>query len=283
MYGLYLNDTKLTIHDVYNSGRAVCSCPNPNHSIHNRNGVVFVDPIVAKERGIVYYCYSCKMICKTYKDFKKKMLEFEININIGKFRDLEGVKEIKNHDEKIFDMMNQPLAIDNKYLLSRGVTNEQVDFYQIREGSGKIIFPRFDSDNKLIGVTVRFTHESSYVRYIDYGGIKIPFGIDKLDAKLNEVYICEGIFGVLNLNRFNKQAIGILGNSNYNYRMIQNNYDNVFVCVDNDEAGFNTANKIKKFLPLAKILKPNEFDEINKTDFLISVDEASIFISEFTY
>jgi hypothetical protein len=279
MYALDLDGSGITVHAITSGGVAKVNCPNPKHSESNDNAVINIDPDVAREHSSVFYCYSCGWYARTYKDLKELYRRYNYNISLGSFTDIEPTHS-SNQDMIMYELMNLPLAYDDKYLISRGVSNEQVERFEIRCDADRIVFPRYNKDNYLEGLTIRFMTSYSKLRYMDYGNKATPFGLNHLDYS-QDLYIVEGAFGVLNLNGFGYQAVGVLGGSSYDYRDLVW-FENVYACVDDDPGGEKILKKLKKKLPLAKCVQPTEFDEIDKRNFDERVSESTILMPKFS-
>ena len=79
------------------------------------------------------------------------------------------------------------------------------------------------------------------------------------------IYLTEGLFDTLSLNKIGLKAIGILGVNQLkeHYRDMLKPYNIVFIG-DNDKAGLILREAVKRVIPTAKIkVLPNEYKDIN--------------------
>lgn len=273
--GLDLNGSGLLVHAIYSSGKAKCECVFGEHSSHNDNAIINLIPeIAAQYGGVVFHCYSCKKTIRSYKSLRKELLKYDIEIDITNFTDITPNTSV-DHEQRIYEAMQLPLAYDNDYLFSRKVTNEQIEKFEIRGDSQKIVFPRYNIENLFCGITIRFQQKNNGLRYLDLGDKNIPFGLNHIDYNVGDIAIVEGAFGVLRLDSFRQQAIGILGSSKYTFSDLSW-FEKVYIGVDDDEAGTHHLYKIKTKLPQAFVMTPDEYDELDKNKFLKYKEEASI-------
>lgn len=213
----------------------------------------------------MYHCFSCGA-----KGFA---------INIAK-KTGGQIKQISDyqirHFKKLIDnkwrqWLLQPLATNNSYLLKRGVNNDLIKYFDIRESDYGIAFPLKDFIGNIIGFQER-TYSGVPSRYHLWGEkprFYINEPIDKF-AESEKIFIVEGIFGVINAHKHGYKATTMLGATSYDIQTIRLLRDyNCVVLYDNDEAGINGTRELVR-LGVGKIggLIPGAAtDEITKYSF----------------
>lgn len=74
-------------------------------------------------------------------------------------------------------------------------------------------------------------------------------GLYQLDYTSPDIYVCEGVFDYLRLKEHNLNAVALLGTSmSFKVSNILKRFDNIYLVIDDDEAGNIGANKIKMSL-----------------------------------
>lgn len=188
--------------------------------------------------------------------------------------------DIKEQDEEWNRMLEGPLAIDNPYLISRRVTNEQVMKHNIRSCKVGIAIPLTDRGGKTVGALIR--RREGKVRYIVLGEKPPIWPLPVLDTiKTNEnVIVTEGIFGVLAAERAGLSAVAVLGaRVKTDVRKwlggVRPN-----VVFDQDMAGYIGAIKMLQLIPDTRVLMTGaEADEMSPEQWKMICEQNNLWTS----
>lgn len=127
-----------------------------------------------------------------------------------------------------------PLALDNPYLAGRRVTNEQVRRFDIRANHTGILFPICDNTGRLVGYQMRkYSGKPKYV----FHGDKADFWPYENLATNGVLYVVEGVFSVLRLDRVGLKAVAIFGTGNARRVAPYLRPKDAYALFDTDDAG----------------------------------------------
>jgi len=207
---------------------------------------------MGKERDIIYrilkdFCRELDQESQTYLTSENRRLTDE---TIKKF----GIFSIKDY-KKMREFLINKFSLKDLKKLSLFSSNNRFNFTK-----NKIIIPVFE-DGKIIALRGRYfdrgisNPDLTNARY-GYPKYKSTVGVaDKLfngdilkTLKKGEmVFLAEGEFDTMILDQHGKNAVGVLGVSNYNEETIKrlNDFD-LQICFDNDERGKKEAEKISR-------------------------------------
>lgn len=189
---------------------------------------------------------------------------------------------------------NLPLAYDHPYLQKRLVTNDVVEFFNIRTDEDTFVCALNYSpesllnEQYLLGVNIRYTRSYAGIRYrylrANSEDKRAPFYPMHLIDSYNRdssLYLTEGMFGAFRLHSFGVNAAALLGSGRLDDMRALVGFENIFICVDNDKAGYKFWNKLYEanikqnlMLPLV-LLRPAEYDEIQYDQFMRMHDDVS--------
>lgn len=240
----------LKVHSI-SGGEYIVKCPyhndsNPSGSFNPQNGL--------------FFCFSCGASATVYQ------LAQKLGSKIKKIPS-KGLKTNKKATEWK-QILSSPIAINNSYLLSRQVTNEQIERFKIREFNGGIAIPINGLKTAEIGVLIR--KEQGKQRYFYFGEKPAVFplqGLSKLQPS-EKLFLVEGIFGFLRADLAGINAVtsmsAMLQRSCKDYLR---NF-NLYGLFDNDFAGYLGAGKLLSMLPNSQIVIPGkEADELSIEDW----------------
>lgn len=219
-------------------------------------------------KGLLY-CFACGKVA-TAKEIKRDLGGDIIKVNKRILqRDREWDKEI---NWRLF-----PLATDNEYLKSRGVTNGQVVHYKILEVPNMgVAFPVSDLDGVVRGLQIRRYNGNPKYMFLGESAPMWPLSkVHFLNPNM-PVLIVEGIFGVLNAERQGHQALALMGANKLNQftKTLLKPYKAVGF-FDDDKAGYLAAAKMLVTFndPLTSVFVPGaEVDEMTENDWLHILD-----------
>lgn len=220
------------------------------------------------ESGL-YYCFRCetKGIINNLEIDTKKENDFRIkrlynNLNLLKNRNIQCSSEI------YIDLFSEPInknkhLISYKYLIDRGISDEDIKKWNIRTGksyydendnlikkwSGRIIFPYFE-DGICTYATGR-TYINSEPKYLNITSNKsvVVYNINNITNRT--CILCEGIISAISAEKYSKSnitAVSVLGKfpSKAQLDLIRLKADTVYLSFDGD-------------------VSPDEIDKINNS------------------
>jgi DNA primase len=216
----------------------------------------------------LFYCYGCGTAMNARK------LSIELGSDIKTLKDVSILEKIQ--DEKEWrQLLYSPLAIDNEYLHSRGVTNDQIKQWQIRYFDERIIFPLFRPAPDICGVQERITGGSSTYRYIVHGEKPPVWPLDDSFYSERRPILVEGVFGALRLRSFGVVAFATIGSQVTNRIIRALNGRTPTVWYDNDYAGYVGSAKLILGSNAVAIVSDTPPDECPDRDFMERVLEGS--------
>jgi len=214
----------------------------------------------------LFYCYACGVAANARK------LSIELGTNIHTLKDASILEKIQ--DEKEWrQLLYSPLAIDNEYLHSRGVTNDQIRHWQIRHFDERIIFPLYRPSPTICGVQERITGGSSAYRYIVHGDKPPLWPLDDSFYSERRPILVEGVFGALRLRSFGVVAFATIGSQVTNRLIRALNGRTPTVWYDNDYAGYVGSAKLLLGSNAVAIVSDTPPDECPDRDFMERVLE----------
>jgi len=167
-----------------------------------------------------------------------------------------SIKKIKEYKFK-FDkeaFVNLPLACDNKYLLGRNLTDEDIIKWDIRFGGASIVIPVYTKRKRLLGAVYRMLIPGFEPRYMNQVGKGHLFGADHfVRGEDDTVIIVEGPMDCINMHKMGfSNTVATLGIQVTPEQLIKVKRlaNNVFLLFDKDEnnAGQKTTLKVAEFL-----------------------------------
>jgi DNA primase len=98
--------------------------------------------------------------------------------------------------------------------------------------------------NHLTDVTGK--KQPKYMTLSEHGTGRKLFNVNALHVNVPRVVVCEGELDTIVLSQCDIQAVGLPGSNGWKpqYRLLFQHYDEVFICMDNDEAGSNAASHL---------------------------------------
>jgi 5S rRNA maturation endonuclease (ribonuclease M5)/G:T-mismatch repair DNA endonuclease (very short patch repair protein) len=167
-----------------------------------------------------------------------------------------SIKKIKEYKFK-FDkeaFVNLPLACDNKYLLGRNLTDEDIVKWDIRFGGASIVIPVYTKRKRLLGAVYRMLIPGFEPRYMNQVGKGHLFGADHfIRGEDDTVIVVEGPMDCINMHKMGfANTVATLGIQVTPEQLtkVKRLANNVFLLFDKDEnnAGQKTTLKVAEFL-----------------------------------
>ena len=135
-----------------------------------------------------------------------------------------------------------------QYIKSRGISDDTIDRFGIATHSGGVAFPYYKY-NSIVGYKVRNLEKDKKMWSI--GGSKpFLFGFQLLNNNFEEIIVCEGEFDCMIINQCGyNNVVSVGAGANSLGRLIDlasdflDQYENILVVSDNDDAGDNMDSK----------------------------------------
>ena len=189
----------------------------------------------------MFYCFGCgtyKTAAELAEDLGGELVAVS----------MDGVEREEATGESLawLRLLSNPLAFDNEYLQSRRVLDEQVELRGIRANADGIIFPILDKFNKPVGAQIR--HLARQPKYKLHGERTPVWPLGNLTRKEGDLFITEGVFGVLRAERIEYgNAVALMGASSVEKAARQIkllNFRTPYAAMDSDKAGLIAAGKL---------------------------------------
>lgn len=198
----------------------------------------------------------------------------------------EFLKKETQEDEKRDwrELLKLPIAFDNEYLTSRGVTNAIVEEMGIRADETIVVFPNTDEHGKIVGVNTRYTGKGRKIRYIYEGERTSLFrmGDIMLYDTTKPLVIVEGVFGAIRGKSYGYQTTALLGTGGLKDTRILQRFDKVLFGLDRDEAGLIMAEKLIKDKRIVTWLcEPTEYDELDEKGWERATNDRTALIGKY--
>jgi DNA primase len=201
----------------------------------------------------VFYCFVC------LETYSAEELAHELNGSIERVRDEKLLTNLFKEEFEWHTLLSAPLAINNEYLSMRGVTNEQIREFEIRETHDRVIFCSKDLRGVAKGVIIRRT-DGGQPRYQKLGRVIDLWPAETLANSPKDVLIVEGIFGALHCRKAGFVAFAQLKGSPSTKTLQLLNGRRIIGFLDDDLAGYIGALKLLK--AGARVVSPGgEADE----------------------
>lgn len=237
-YGFDAHSLGLQVTGYSGLSEVICKCPNPNHNDSNPSASFNV------ESGLLY-CFSCGYATNAYKLAKQAGVVLERKpIVINK----------QDSDELWKEFERLPLAMDNEYLIKRGLTNLDVAEFDIRKTRKGVIFLFKNLRNKLTGCQMR--QYGATPKYLTFGE-RTCFDLRQYKHYTPDrpIYLVEGVFGMIKGYQSGYQTIATIGAMLKESSLeFLKNWKTVYGVFDHDEAGLRASLKLLNIIPQAKIV-----------------------------
>jgi hypothetical protein len=194
-------------------------------------------------------------------------------------REIKPIKKV----EYIKEEELQKYRFYHPYMYKRKLTNEIIDLFDVgyNKDTNSITFPVKDINGNVLFVTERSVITKHF--HIPEGVDKPLYGIyECMQAKADEIYICESQINALTCWVYGKHAIALFGTGNKLQYEILNKLPirKVILALDPDKAGDKGTYKLKKYLRgkiITKVIVPQgkDINDLNYEEF-ISLKEIFI-------
>lgn len=181
----------------------------------------------------LFICFSCGHRCNA-SQLAERLGGEAVKTEQGIYRPKIAASAF---DEILHHM---PLALNNSYLVGRGVTNESVEEFDLRLSGDNIAIPFYDPFNLLMGIQLRSTLDNPKIRYFNLGDKPIVWPINHVSQfKIGgEVVLTEGVFGAINARQHGFQSLATLGVATVTNSIKYLEKFNVYLAFDQDLPGY---------------------------------------------
>jgi len=183
-------------------------CPSCENSRWNMN--------VNIEKN-VFHCWACDYAGTIYKLFRDLKLSFDFDIAFTKNE--PKVEQNENDDavlpEDTVEIKDSPSRqVIIKYLKSRGMVESDIEKYNIMwcPLTGRILFAFYNPMGDLIFWNARTIYKDVKPKYI-HAAVSKKTRILKYDGESKEIFLVEGVFDAIAVNKLGKSVIMLMGSS----------------------------------------------------------------------
>ena len=221
------------------------------------------------EKGL-FYCFGCsesKTAKQLAEDLGGILVEIRESLHVG--------SREEGHELEWTSFAMAESAAESQYLEDRDVGSLSILIHQIKEFDDGIIFPITDKYGAISGYQVRRFWKKP--KYMFYGKRQAVWPLRHLSRQA-DVFVVEGVFGVLRAEKYLVNAVATMGASSVeSAATVLTDYDcerDTFIVMDQDYAGLLAAGKfILRGLPAILtpwIDSPDEWtkaqwEEVNKS------------------
>ena len=207
--------------------------------------------------------YHCFNGCIKGRDGMKRLLEkLEPNRNlyqvlIDRFPELYINKytgiEPTSTDEVKYDVTQLPSAVDHPYLMTRGITNQTINDFDIRYhvGFDSIIVPIYQKGKLLGSVQRNISRNPKYINSPGMDRDKAVFPLDKVEPYDGKIIVVEGLFDAINAHQMGMTHTVCTFGGNVSHaqaKILGSLTRTVVICPDKDASGIKMAYKTTNIL-----------------------------------
>jgi len=191
-------------------------------------------------------------------------------------RTLDFSKSKEEEVKPLYDVDELPLAYDNEYLMSRGITNQTVTDFNLKyhEGFNSIVIPIYQRSKFVGSVQRRIVGNPKYVNSAGMNKDQILFPFDKAQSIDNRIILVEGVFDAIKAHQ--QGVVNVLSSfggsmSEDHTKMLGSLAKTVVICPDKDLAGIRMAYRstdllLKKGLNVEYTFPPGKAKDFGDVD-----------------
>ena len=151
-------------------------------------------------------------------------------------------------DDVKYDVTELPSAVDNPYLMQRGITNQTIKDFDIRYhvAFNSVIVPIYQNGELLGSVQRNISRNPKYVNSKGMNKDKAVFPLDKVQPRGGKIIIVEGLFDAINAHQqgVTNTVCTFGGNvSHEQAKILGTLVRTVIICPDKDSSGIKMAYK----------------------------------------
>lgn len=230
-------------------------------------------------RGL-YFCFGCSE-AGPIEDLADKLGGVVV-------RRLVQVRDNVEEHEGWQQLLSLPLALDDGYLASRGVTETQIRQHGIRLHQRGVVIPLLSYQGQPIGVLIRQVGKFRGPKYLLLGQrpqlwplpeLRRYAAQPRLDERGRYLVLTEGVFGAMSAERAGYRGLALLGAGFHRdiSQYLGSRSEQLLLCLDPDAAGYSGALRLLHELPLAQAWCPAlEADELEPRDWHHAIDKRGV-------
>lgn len=246
--------------------------------------------------------YNCFHNCSNHGKLFKKYSLNDVKSNITTNNSIKTFSSIEHDTEYLYPFCRLDLTDEQRAALySRGITDEQIEYYNICGGK------RIQIPNKVIGqftdLVCNWEYRKQLVtkqnpKYLYSSDVKksnVVFNLHRVPEKANVIIVCEGIFNAITASKLGVATYGCNPSVNQVKQILGKSPENIIIAYDSDLPGVTGSSKLINLLRaedfkggLYYILLPKGVDinDIGHKNFLKYLEEHKVKIilsSPFAY
>jgi len=211
-------------------------CIRPDNHKHGDN-----DPSLSFDlRTNTYKCFRCSDVHGDVIDLVEQVNGWDFN---------QAKEWLARRAGITLDTPASRISTNGSYLKSRGLTDESIKTYQLKETKGAVKIPYFDHEGKVLFHKVRRTDRKQF--YYEPSGTDVQlYNGWQLSKYSQYVVICAGEIDCLSLLQSGYNAVGLPGEGIFKDEWLRlfDHIKTIYICLDGDEAGrqgsFHVAEKL---------------------------------------
>ena len=244
-----------------------------------------------------YQCFKCGTRGQLCKTTQAGQTDIELVAFLqDMFAEMSDEQNEELDAEYISFGQSELTAMAKKYLKKRGITEEDIEFYNICCSDEPNLFLRVIVPNELVGGFTDMYVARSYSKWVepkymnpdDSNKANIVFNLFRLPENCDRIICCEGVFSAIAAGRNAVCCYGSKPSESQVSQIVEKNPKEFIACLDNDLAGYKSnidlAIKIKQKLPNCKVSfipMPKETDpaDMGHENFLKYLDANKVPVS----
>lgn len=242
----------------------------PFHSDHNPSATFNVN-------SGLFFCFVCK------KGMTLRQLAAELKVEVVEDDGVVSMMPMQRTSGTDVDWLARwqaaPPALGSLYLASRGVTDEQVIEFDLREDDDAVLFPMVDQSLRVLGFQARRKHGEP--RYKTHGVRTPVWPWQRWSPERTPRLLVEGVFGALNMRRLGYDAFATLSSSvpKTSWTSLSPWGQQIVVLYDDDPAGHLGMRNISLKLGARVAWPGGEADEMGASEAGDLIRNAATYVS----
>ena len=168
-------------------------------------------------------------------------------------KEYDSKKVTSPNNETKYDVEELPLAIDNPYLLQRGITNQTINAFNIKyhKAFKSIVVPIYQHGNLVGSVQRNLSGNPKYINSSGFDRDQTLFPLDKVQPVDGKVIVVEGLFDSIKAHQEGViQTVCTFGGyvSHEQATLLGSLANTIVICPDKDVSGLKMAHKTTAIL-----------------------------------
>ena len=168
-------------------------------------------------------------------------------------KEYDSKKVTSSNNETKYDVEELPPAIDNPYLLQRGITNQTINDFNIKYHTAfkSIVVPIYQHGNLVGSVQRNLSGNPKYINSSGFDRDRTLFPLDKVQPVDGKVIVVEGLFDSIKAHQEGViQTVCTFGGyvSHEQATLLGSLANTIVICPDKDVSGLKMAHKTTAIL-----------------------------------